>query len=782
MVWVCTVCILLFAMYRIFYGEADDKRHDIYGETLGSKGQEVTLQGRVDRIETKTTSYYLYLNDVSVDGSRSGIASTHLSRIILSFRQEPDVLPGNRIQANGTLCNFDTATNPGQFDARSYYQEQGIYYIMYTDGYALVSGKTDRYRAFLFRLHKHLLSVIQDSLPEKQAGIIMTMLLGDKSALNPEIRQLYRQNGIGHLFAVSGLHVTILCMAFYQLLLWLRLPRSIAVSGTLCVLWSYGVMTGFSVSTNRAVIMMILYLFSGIAGRSYDLLSAMACSALVILLQNPFAIHSCSFLLSYTAILGVGLVYPVLQECILGDETARRRHRRNLHRTGREQKAKGWLGVTIWWFVTSKEKLLQTLLMSVAIQISTLPVLLYFYYEVPTYGVILNIFVLPLASLLLLLAMAAALTGLCFLSLAKFLFGAVSLILGFYENLCMLFLKLPMPVTLLGRPSYYRIGGYILFATVAVWLWQKFRTRRVPLYLWAAGTILLVFPVISPNFSMTFLDVGQGDGVVIHTPDDTIFLIDGGSTSENQVGEYRIKPFLKYYGIREIDYMIMSHADEDHISGQIELLQHSGQPGEIRIKQLLLPEPSAEYQAEKGYQNMLSLAEKAHVPVSYIHTGDTLHLQELEILCLHPDAGFGGESANAYSTSLSITWQGYHFLLCGDLEGAGEEAVLERLQNGQEGADGTRRIPESYDVLKVSHHGSKNSTSEAFLKTIRPSLAVISCGQDNRYGHPHPELLQRLEQEDAQILRTDQQGSIKLVLYRDRCPPVIFLKNGKSQM
>ncbi len=754
--------MILFAVYRTFYGETEDKRHDLYRDALGSKGQEVEIRGCADRIEEKTASYYLYLNDVFIDGSLSGIESTHFSKIILSIRQEPVALPGNQIQAKGTLCQFDTATNPGQFDAKTYYRQQGIDYILYADEYTIVSNETDRYRTFLYRLRKRLASVIRDSLPEKQAGTILTMILGEKSALDPEIRQLYQQNGIGHLFAVSGLHVTILCMALYQLLLWLRLPRNAVVLITLCLLWSYGVLTGFCVSTNRAIIMMVLYLVSGLVGRSYDLLSATACSALVLLFQKPFAITSCSFLLSYTAILGVGLVYPVLQECVLGDEKARRKRKRKLHRIEREQTAKGRLGIVLWWFLAIKEKLLQTLLMSIAIQISTLPVLLYFYYEVPTYGVILNIFVLPVASLLLPLAMAAALAGLYITPISKFLFGAVSLILSFYEKLCTLFMKLPMPVALIGRPSIHRIVIYVIFAAVAVRTWQKFQAKRVPLYLWAAGTIALVFPVLSFSFSMTFLDVGQGDGIVIHTPDGTTFLIDGGSTSETKVGEYRLKPFLKYHGIRDVDYMIISHADEDHISGQIELLQHSGQAGSIRIKQILLPEPSAKYQSEDGYRRILSMAQKVHVPVSYIHTGDRIHLRELEICCLHPDAGYDGESANAYSTALSISWRGYRFLLCGDLEGTGEEIVLKRLNESA--------FAGPYDVLKVSHHGSKNSTSEEFLKIVEPSLAVISCGRDNRYGHPHSEVLKRLAQTNTRILRTDQQGAINLVFYIDVSP------------
>ncbi|MDE6567689.1 MAG: ComEC family competence protein, partial [Lachnospiraceae bacterium] len=275
------ICILLFGLYRFCYGEQDDKRYYIYGDMLGSKGCNVSILGHVDRMEQKKTSYYLYLRDISVTSSISGVDHTHLSKLIVSCSEIPAILPGYQIAADGNLCDFEIATNPGQFDAKAYYRERGYYYILYGKSCKVVSAKRDQYRTALLSLKRRLQSVIQESLPQRQAGMVQTMLLGDKSALDQDVRQLYQQNGIGHLLAISGLHITILCMAFYHLLLFLRFPRMAAVPVTIVMLWGYGELTGFSVSTNRAIIMMVLYLFAGLLGRSYDLLSAMACSALI---------------------------------------------------------------------------------------------------------------------------------------------------------------------------------------------------------------------------------------------------------------------------------------------------------------------------------------------------------------------------------------------------------------------------------------------------------------------------------------------------------------------
>lgn len=772
MVWVCLLCIFLFAAYRYCYGEEDDKRYYIYGDSLGASGQEASVQGCVDRLEQKKNSYYLYLKKVSVQMEPYQISSnptqsnqiesnqvssdSYLSNLLLCFKEEPAVSAGNIIQAKGILQDFEIATNPGQFDARAYYQERNVFYQMYTEEYDIVSGKLDRYRQTLWDLKTRFHSVIIWCLPEKEAGIVTTMLLGDKSALDGDVRELYQQNGIGHLLAISGLHISILCMAFYHLLLFLRFPRKAAVFLTLFVLYSYGELSGFSLSANRAIIMMILYLLAGVLGKSYDLLSAMAFSALLILLQKPFAITSCSFLLSYAAILGVGVIYPVLQECVYGDEKMRRKRKRKSHRLERELKAQGTIGICKWWMLQGMNGLIQTLLMSVAIQISTLPVMLYFYYEVPTYGVILNILVLPLASLLVTLAALAVVLGLFFLPFAKFIFGTVVLILRFYEWLCGLFLHLPMPVSLIGRPEEWRIVVYVLlvFIAVALSVWVLKKNQQLPLYLWSLATLILIFPSLNPAFSISFLDVGQGDGIVMQCMDGTTFLIDGGSSSEKNVGEYRITPCLKYLGIGKIDYMIVSHADSDHISGQMELLEQCGEAGKIQIGQLILPEPALEYQEEEGFQQMLSLAESVHVPVQYIHSGDVLQLSHLKIRCLHPDIGFDGDSANAYSTTLDISYDSFRMLLCGDLEGSGEEIVLERLQQDESLAE------HPLSVLKVAHHGSKNSTSEELLEVLRPQMSVISCGRNNRYKHPHPELLERLEACGSLIYQTQESGAI----------------------
>jgi len=228
-------------------------------------------------------------------------------------------------------------------------------------------------------------------------------------------------------------------------------------------------------------------------------------------------------------------------------------------------------------------------------------------------------------------------------------------------------------------------------------------------------------------------------------------------------------PYLKSQGIHCIDYMIMTHADKDHISGQLELMKHVAERQDIQIRKLLLPLPSQEMQSEEGYRQMITAAKQADIPIQTICAGDHLQKGALSVACLHPKPFFDASSANAYSTTLEVTYYSTKMLLCGDLEGDGEQYVLEQLKRS-----GTR-----FNILKVAHHGSKNSTSAEFLAQVQPQYAIISCGKNNRYGHPHRELLSRLNSISAHILSTTKQGAVTVYAGRDSVSVLGYFDKNK---
>ena len=266
-------------------------------------------------------------------------------------------------------------------------------------------------------------------------------------------------------------------------------------------------------------------------------------------------------------------------------------------------------------------------------------------------------------------------------------------------------------------------------------------------YLYLLPVVLLVVILVNPmqkTFRVNFLDVGQGDGICIETGDGSTVMIDGGSTSEDQVGKYRIQPFLQYHKIRRVDYWIVTHTDEDHVSGLLELLE-SGYP----VSNLVLSEVSVENETEDEMMLRLRKAAKQnHTAIQTVSEGAVIRDEDIQMTCLYPESKENITDKNELSQVWLLEHDGWRFLFTGDLGEEGEELLLERDQL------------EDIDVLKVGHHGSNYSSSEKFLEELSPEYAVISVGENNRYHHPGKDALKRLNDTGARIETTMEDGQI----------------------
>lgn len=274
--------------------------------------------------------------------------------------------------------------------------------------------------------------------------------------------------------------------------------------------------------------------------------------------------------------------------------------------------------------------------------------------------------------------------------------------------------------------------------------------------------ILLIFLLYNPREGLyiTVLDVGQGDGIFLESPSGRTYLIDGGSTSSSKVGQYIIQPYLKSQGISNIDYMIATHMDEDHINGLLELIEMIPDEGSkpletyITVQNLILPKLR---EPDDTYLKFVSRAEGKGISIIYMSAGMSLQDGDVMITCLHPAYAVQSTDKNEYSLVLFLDYKNFQMLFTGDVEGAGEEQLLDVIQD-ESNIDGLSSI----EVLKVAHHGSKNSTPEELLAILEPKISIISCGLNNSYGHPHEELLERLEAVESQIYKTAECGAITI--------------------
>ena len=821
--------------------------------------------------------------------------------------EEESLKIGQQIILEGTFSHFATATNPGEFDVQRYYAAKGIGGRVRKSQILAVGEKYSFLKEKLYGFRQVLHDRLTKVFPAKEASVMQTLLLGEKEELDAEVKALYQKNGIAHILSISGLHITLLGMGVYRLLKRLGLPVRAAAVGGAMLLLIYGVMVGMSVSASRAIGMYLLQMLGIFVGRTYDMLTGLGLMALLLVLQEPERLCDVSFLMSFGAVLGICILTPVLSgdgrerdadaelevkgisawlrtvADIFGDSA----YERNKYR-------EGWRKVAYEGIQRMVSTVKGGFAASVGVILFTLPVQLWFFYEIPVYSVLLNLLVLPFMSVVVAGGILSLIPGLG-------LVGTVDcLILWWYEWICGRFEELPGAIWCVGRPEVWQIMCYyvgillLVFGREYVEAWKKRGTygeenvpgdrlhfartlwclkmrgawkrrgtygeenvpgdrqhfartlwclitrgadesirnrkkdcngemiqhsdrrfgicptgvqnalakfrcawqgamtymNRVPHLIAVVMILGLLIGLLTGNFDcgsrVTFLDVGQGDGIVVETGQGA-YLFDCGSTSRKNIGEYVLKPYLKSRGTRSLRGVFVSHPDEDHLNGVIELLENGADWG-IVVEQLFLP-AIAEGKRTESFATLLAAAEVAEVPVSYIKCGDEIRDSQLRLLCLHPEENTTLADANAYSECFyvevfakkmkqeaiddrkandasggsaiegsgengSFAGNGerkdfrmndgkINILLTGDVEGEGERQLMQELQEQR----GQREF--RVDILKVAHHGSGYSTGTEFLAAASPATAIISCGRNNSYGHPHAETLQRLE--DARV-------------------------------
>ena len=699
------------------------------------EGTVVTVKGRLSDRYYKNDSYILVLSDAApVDGDQGrNKILVYLENDHKSLTDLPKT--GSSVTVKGEFSLFNSATNPGEFDLREYYHIRGIEYRLFK-GHILSYGKKhDVLREMLFIFRLSLGGVYDRLLSDKDSGILKAMILGDRTGLDPEVKSLYQENGIAHALSISGLHISILGYGLYRLLKRIGIKLKISVSFCVTLIYLYSLMTGGSTSTVRAMIMFGVCLFSDIVGRSFDLPSALSLSLMIILFTDPLYIYDAGFMLSFGSVLGIALICPVLRE-----------------------------GLPF-----GKSSILSGAEASLSVTLFTLPVTLYFYYEVPLYSVILNLLVVPLMGILVVSAILAGVLGLFILFLGIPWGFICHIILILYERGCLLFQSLPGAGIVTGRPESWKICLYYILLLLLCLVYKRVKKKDEKRLKRVIPFIILLLPLIfliSPykGVSYTMLDIGQGDCNVVIGKNKKTVIIDCGSSSAANIGKYKVIPFLKYKGISTVDVMVATHADSDHISGFEEIFD-MGEERDLKIKKLIMPGTGLK---DKESAELAEKAEKAGVEVCFINTGAVLKAGDMEFNCLWPDRGFSAEDRNENSTVLRLKTEGFSVLFTGDIQGEGEKGMIRNLTGGKRTT-----------VLKTAHHGSKNSTPEEFLKLVEPEYALISAGRNNRYGHPHKELLSRLEEVGCEIHMTGREGAITVTTGRNALSVTGFIKSNQ---
>lgn len=701
------------------------------------EGSPIRVSGTVCGQEDRKNSQRLWLKDVKIlfHNSNNSEITDVLSRsrnretnqewkekkVLVYLKGTDQVKIGNRVQIEGSCAYPSAPENPGEFDQEMYYRAKKVGLIVEK---GIVTQKTDRVevlRQGLYTLKKRMESMLYELYEEKEASVLSALLLGEKGELDEEIKDLYQDNGIIHILAISGLHISLLGMGLYQAMrktgggFW----GSGAVAAGVMIL--FGIMTGGSVSTIRAVVMFLIFLGAEMTGRTYDPMTALIVTAVGILIENPLQTGQAGFLLSFLAVAGI-----LVSENLTGNMPF-------LKKSG--------LSVSISTFLT------------------TLPIVQRFYYQVSCVGIFLNLIILPLMPILL--GMGFLSVGLSFVhrEAGRFASGSVHYTLLFMEELCKRTRLVPGAVWVSGKPEMIQMALYYLVFLIFLCFFKK--KRKIDLIKRLFGIILMI-GILSfrktPDWTMTVFHVGQGDGILFQMPKGSVWMVDGGSADKKKLAAYSLTPYFLSHGIRNIDMWVVTHPDDDHISGLLEILKayQKNPVGDniqgVNIKTILLAEC---FEQDESAEELIALAGKAGIPVRFGKAGDRMTSGETVFRILSPKMGDRYQKSNEGSLVAEVSYLGFQTLLCGDVEGRAEKLLTD-----------TEKL-HPVDVLKAAHHGSEYSTSEAFLEKVKPKVTVISCGKNNRYGHPHQALLDRLYMANSRIIRTDEQGAVDITVTKD---------------
>lgn len=687
------------------------------------------IVGEVQQCQATEFSFSVYLKNVSLADLPE---NNSIYNVRVFLKNQEDLPAGTFVKAEGKLEQVAAPANPGEFDSRQYYACQHIYYFMKNAVIIKKSTSYSFYRQLMQKLREKLGQVLK-KCGGKDAALFEAMLLGEKSNLEEEQKLRYQMAGMIHILAISGLHISILGMGLFSLLKKAGIGNGGAGFLALCVMLQYGTLTGGSVSAMRSVCMFVLAVGAKITGRIYDLLTALALSAILLLMDAPACLYSSSFLLSFGAVAGLAVLAP----CLI----------RILEIKGRTGKA---------------------LISSIAVQTASLPVSLLFFGEVSIAGIFLNLLVLPTVGGVLLSGLCCSIFGLFCqeLGMAAALPGRI--LLWIYEKTGVVAGNLPFCTWIGGAPKIWQVIFYYMLLTTGIllglgmkrrkksqqerkgekfFLFKKYRSRILACGILAAflgsGIFMLSWKT-QKELRITCLDVGQGDGIVVETPGKQVFLIDFGSSNKKNTAQYQLLPYLKNRGISYIDGIFVSHTDGDHISGILEFLEMANKKlTSIKAGALLLPDWKS---PPKAYEDLALLAKKSGIKVISAGEGDRFTDDELKFSVLAPEEGAEGKNVNEEGMVIELEYKDFRGIFTGDIGMETEEDILGSLRD--------------VDFLKTAHHGSRYSTGEEFLKQTKPELAVISCSDSNTYGHPSPETTLRLKEKDVQVEYTMKSGAI----------------------
>lgn len=666
---------------------------------------------------------------LAVDGRKASAKEKILIRYYSNGDEEASdmdkaatsVVPGQQLKLRGTAELPEGRKNPGCFDYGLYLSSIGIRTIFAAEEISCLSNNSLSYaeriygkiKRTVYEVKTDFITNLENTAGEASAGLIRGIMFGEKSEMEEEVLEEFRKNGTAHVLAVSGLHVGIIygfiCMV------WRWKKGGLFFSVNLMFFFIYMVMSSFSPSVIRAVIMVWLHIFANITARRYDMASAAFFTGLVMMVINPMQIFNAGFQMSFIAVLSLSLMVPIIKRVYSG-----------------------------------------MLMAGMAIQVGLVPYIAYTFNYISLAALLVNVPVIYLTGLIVP-------CGMCAMALMYVCEPAFQMTSGVMSGLCTIMTKLNsvtcaegITVFNVSSPDLWLISVYYLSLLIFVSEDGRLlfiRKKRKTLILLAAVVILTsaVLGHMAGNgfkeADAVFVDVGQGDCIHFRVDVGESYMVDGGGSLGYEVGRKILKPYLLKNGATHLKGAFVTHMHTDHYKGIAELCR------EGMVERLYVYEGYKVREKEILEDTCMNRED-----ITYLHSGQSIELSdEVCVEILHPEErnrreyemlASDTEDENSFSLIMKVNIKGRTIMVTGDVDTGCLESLADKYGRGLD-----------CDILKAAHHGSKYSDSDAFTEASSPEYAVFQVGKNN-FGHPDKGIIEKYRQKGIIIYRNDKDGAV----------------------
>ena len=684
-----------------------------------------------------------YINEYKIETEK--INNIKLKKKFILLTKNKEIEYGNKIKLEGTYIKPSKSRNYRGFDYSNYLKTENIYGTIEQNGkIELIKEKNINYLFInLYKVKNKIIKNINNKFPEETRGVFLGILLGDKSSIEEDVRQNFADSSLSHILAVSGTHISYVVICISVLFKKLKLNKNIRKVLTSLVLFMYLYLVDFSVSATRAVIMSTIVIMQMLFYRKQDTITTIAFSSIIILINNPYSILNIGFLLSYGGTIGIILF---------------------VNRISIESKED--------FFQRFKSYLKDICIVTISAQTIIMPIIIYYFNTISFTFIISNI----IASLII---GPIIMIGLVIIAISFFKIPIISLIIRFYNILIVILVrtadiisKIPMSKIYLKTPTTLEIIFYysVVFL-IALLIYIKKSNRKfikktiqidiynlknffinnrnkVLIFISIVSLISITSIKIPKELKINFIDVGQGDSCLITTPQNKKVIVDSGGSESYDVGKNVLLPYLLDKRITKIDYIMISHFDTDHCKGFEYVLEN------IKVKNVIISKQS---ETSENFKQIMKIIRKKRINLIIVQKETKIKIDNFTTVdILSPQSENIADNMN--DNSIVAKFEAYNFsiLFTGD---ASEKIEKELIKE---------KINLKSDILKVSHHGSKTGTSEEFLKSVKPKIALIGVGENNKFGHPTKDVIKRLTENKIKIYRTDTDGEIRIKIKKNK--------------